>query len=52
MLKSSSDINKLAKTFLKKRVMEAGISDLHDLIFSFLKTTFKKMPPNNLHYRN
>lgn len=32
--------------------MEVGISDLHDLIFSFLKTTFKKMPPNNLQYRN
>ena len=32
--------------------METGISDQHVLIFSFLKTTFTKMPPNKLQYRN
>ena len=32
--------------------METGISDHHALIFSFLKTTFTKMPPNKLQYRN
>ena len=29
------------------RVMETGISNHHALIFSFLKTTFAKMPPND-----
>ena len=32
--------------------METGISDHHALIFSFLKTTFTKMSPNKLQYRN
>ena len=32
--------------------METGISDHHALIFSFLKATFTKMPPNKLQYRN
>ena len=32
--------------------METGVSDYHALIFSFLKTTFTKMPPNKLQYRN
>ena len=33
-------------------VMETGVSDHHILIFSFLKTTFTKMPPSKLQYRN
>ena len=32
--------------------METGISDHQAIIFSFLKTTFAKMPPNKLQYRN
>ena len=36
----------------KPGVMETGISDHHALIFLFLKTTFTKMPPNKLQYRN
>ena len=32
--------------------MDTGVSDHHTLIFSFLKTTFTKMPPNKLQYRN
>ena len=32
--------------------METGIIDPHALIFSFLKTAFTKMLPNNLQYRN
>ena len=32
--------------------METRISDHHALIFSFLKSTFTKMPPNKLQYRN
>ena len=33
-------------------VMETGISDHQALIFSFLKTTFSKMPLIKLQYRN
>ena len=40
------------KCFQNSGVMETGISDHHALIFSFLKTTFTKMPPNKLQYRN
>ena len=40
------------KSFQNSGVMETGISDHHALIFSFLKTTFTKMPPNKLQYRN
>ena len=40
------------KRFQNSGVMETGISDHHALIFSFLKTTFTKMPPNKLQYRN
>ena len=40
------------KGFQNSGVMESGISDHHALIFSFLKTTFTKMPPNELQYRN
>ena len=32
--------------------METGVSDHHGLIFSFLKTTFTKMPPYKLQHRN
>ena len=32
--------------------METDISDHHALISSLLKTTFTKMPPNNLKNRN
>ena len=32
--------------------MESGISDHYALTFSFLKTTFTKMSPNKLQYRN
>ena len=41
-----------SKRFQNPGVMEAGVSDHHALIFSFLKTTFTKMPPNKLQYRN
>ena len=40
------------KRFQNSGVMETGVSDHHTLIFSFLKTTFTKMPPNKLQYRN
>ena len=40
------------KSFQNIGVMETGISDHHALIFSFLKTTFTKMPPNKLQYRS
>ena len=40
------------KCFQNSRMMETGISDHHALIFTFLKTTFTKMPPNKLQYRN
>ena len=40
------------KSFQNSGVMETGVSDHHALIFSFLKTTFTKMPPNKLQYRN
>ena len=40
------------KSFQNSEVMETGISDHRALIFSFLKTTFTKMPPNKLQYRN
>ena len=33
------------KSFQNSGVMETGISDHHAVIFSFLKTTFTKMPP-------
>ena len=32
--------------------MATGISDHHALIFSFLKTTFTKISPNKLQYKN
>ena len=32
--------------------METDKSDNHALIFSFLKSTFTKMPSNKLQYRN
>ena len=32
--------------------MKTGVSDHHVHIFPFLKTTFSKMPPNKLQYRN
>ena len=40
------------KSFQNSGVMETGVSDHHALIFSFLKTTFTKMSPNKLQYRN
>ena len=40
------------KSFQNSGVMETGVSDHHALIFSFLKTTFTKMPPNKLQYRS
>ena len=40
------------KSFQNSGVMETGISYHHVLIFSFLKTTFTKAPPNKLQYRN
>ena len=40
------------KSFQNSGVMKTCISDYHALIFSFLKTTFTKMPPNKLQYRN
>ena len=40
------------KSFQNSGVMETGISDHDALIFPFLKTTFTKMPPNKLQYRN
>ena len=42
----------LTKSFQNSGVMETGISDHHAPIFSFLKATFTKMPPNKLQYRN
>ena len=41
--------NKL-KNFQNTGVTETGVSDHHLLIFSFLKTSFTKMPPNKLRY--
>ena len=32
-------------------VLQTGVSDHHPLIFSFLKTSFTKMPPNKLRCR-
>ena len=40
------------KSFQNSGVMETGVSDHNALIFSFLETTFTKMPPNKLQYRN
>ena len=40
------------KSFQNTEVMETGISDHHALIFPFLKTTFTKISPNKLQYRN
>ena len=40
------------KCFQKSGMMETDESDNHALIFSFLKTTFTKKPPNKLQYRN
>ena len=40
------------KSFQNSGVMEPGVSNHHVLIFSFLKATFTKMPPNKLQYRN
>ena len=40
------------KSFQNSGVMETGVSDHHAFIFPFLKTTFTKMPPNKLQYRN
>ena len=40
------------KSFQNSGVMKTGASYDHALIFSFLKTTFTKMPPNKLQYRN
>ena len=34
------------KSFQNTGVIETGVSDNHLLIFSFLKTSFTKMPPN------
>ena len=39
------------KNFQNSGVMETGVSDHHALIFSFLKTTFNKMPPSKLQCR-
>ena len=33
-------------------MVETDISDPHALIFSFLKTTYTKTPPDKLLYRN
>ena len=38
--------------FQNTGVMETGISNHHALIFSFLGSTFTKMLPNALQYRN
>ena len=40
------------KSFPNSGVMETDISDHRALFFSFLETTFTKMPPNKLQYRN
>ena len=40
------------KSFQKSGMMETGESDHHALIFSVLKTTFTKKPPNKLQCRN
>ena len=40
------------KSFQNSGEMETGISDHYALTFSFLKTTFTKMSPNKLQYRN
>lgn len=40
------------KSFQNPEVIWISASDHHTLIFSFLKTTFTKMPPNRLSYRN
>ena len=39
-------------SFQNTGLFETSISDHHAPIFSFLKTTFNKMPPNKLQYRN
>ena len=39
------------KNFQNTGVKETGVINHHLLIFSFLKTSFTKMPPNKLHYR-
>ena len=44
--------NTLKNVRIKHTMMETGISDHHANIFSFLKTTFTKMPPNKLQCRN
>ena len=40
------------KSFQNSGVKQTGVSDHHALILSFLKTTFTKMSPNKLQYRN
>ena len=40
------------KSFQNSGVMETGVIDHHTITFSFLKTTFTKIPPNKLQYRN
>ena len=40
------------KRFQNSGVMETGVSDHITLIFSFLKTTFTKMPSSKLQHRN
>ena len=40
------------KSVQNSGVMETGVSDHRAFIFSFLKTTFPKMPPSKLRYRN
>ena len=40
------------RSFQNTIVMETGISDQHALVCSFFETTFTKMPPIKLKYRN
>ena len=40
------------KSFQNSGVMETGVSDHYALIFSFLKTTYTKMPSSKLQCRN
>ena len=41
-----------SRCFHHTATFETGLSDSHKLILTFFKVYFKKLPPNNIEYRN
>ena len=40
------------KSFQNSKVIETGLSDFHGMTVTFMKTTFNRLPPKEIYYRN